>query len=183
MLDFDRKPPAFAADDRSAQLVDERRRVEGRGHHHQLHAGEQPLRQREGEIAGQVALVEFVEHDRAHPGQLRVGEHPAGEDAFGHVPEARPRRAPLLEAHLPADQAGIVELLGDALRGRARRETARLQDDDFSVHEVEQGGRDTRGLARSGRRLQHQGRPGSQRREDVRQRVVDGQSFLHGGGL
>ncbi len=157
VLDLDRETPAFAADHRRAQLLGEGARVEGGGHDHELEARQEALRQRQGQIARQVALVELVEHERAHAGQLRVGEDAPGEDPLGHVPEARARCSALLEADLPAHLIGVGQLLRDAFRRRAGGDAARLEDDDFALDDVEQRRRHPGRLSRAGGSFQHDG--------------------------
>jgi len=61
-------------------------RVERRRHDHdpQVVAGDpRLLRQRDGQVGVQAALVELVEDNRAKAGQQRVGLQPGGKHAFG----------------------------------------------------------------------------------------------------
>ena len=183
VFDLHRKAAAFAADDRRFQVVGHGGRIQRRGHDDQLDAREKTLRQRERQIAGQVPLVELVQHDRTDTAELGIGEQAPGEDSFGHEPQARPRGAPPFEADLPSDQFRVFELFRDPPRGRARGDAAGLEHDDFSFDRLEQGGWNARGLAGARGRFQDHGGMGAQRLEHLGHDRVDGESVLHAGGL
>jgi hypothetical protein len=118
--------------------------------------------------------MELVEHDRADAAQLGVGGEAPREDPLGHVAEARARGRDVLEADLPADGLSrlLAALLGDAARGKPGGQAARLEDDDLTFDDVEQGGRDAGGLAGAGWRLQDD-RASTEGLDQVRQERVD----------
>ena len=149
---------------RAARHVDDRAAVEEARHrfrgerrrHHddaQIVARRPGLpRERQPEIGVDGSLVELVEHDRADAGDQRIVDQARGEDAFGGEQDARRRREPALEAHVPADLLAErpAALLGDPARDGPRRDPPRLQHQHRPV-----GGerrRQPRGLAGAGRR-------------------------------
>ncbi len=79
--------------------------------------------------------MELVEHHGADAAELGIAHQPPRQDALGDEADPRARAADVLEAHLVADGlAGrLAELFGDALRGHARGEAARLEDQDLAV--------------------------------------------------
>jgi hypothetical protein len=184
VLDGDGKAAALAAHDGRAQELRQRRCVERGGHDHELEVAslpQQPQQQGQREVALQVALVELVEHHRAHAPEVRIPQQPAREDALGDVAQPGPGRGDLVEADLIADRLAwaLAQLLRDAPRRGARRQPPRLEHDDLARHQREQRGRHARGLARARRRLEHQRRSAAQGREDLRQRLIDGEWFAH----
>ena len=70
MLDGDVEHPPLAADGLAAQKIRDRIRVERRGHRHDRQIGTiglaQPAQPRQRQVGRDVALVQLVEHDRAH---------------------------------------------------------------------------------------------------------------------
>jgi hypothetical protein len=125
-----------------------------------------------------VALVELVEHHRADAAELGIAHQAPRQDPFGDEADPRARAADVLEAHLVADGlAGrFAELLGDAMRGHARREAAGLEDQDLAVvgePAIEERARDTRGLARAGRRLEDEVLPGGEQLGEAGQERID----------
>ena len=131
-------------------------------------------------------LVELVEADRADAVEERVLHHLAHQHPLGH--EAQPGLLADLgvAADLVADQPAelTAELVGDALRGRARSEPPRLEHHDLLAvpDDVQERRRHAGGLAGAGRRHQ-QGCPAAlQGGEHVGQRRIDRQrlSTAHG---
>jgi hypothetical protein len=108
-----------------------------------------------------MALVEFVEQQRADAFQHRIVlDHP-GENALGDHLDPRRRRDLVLEADAVADRLpdGLAQLPRHELRGAARGHPARLQHHDLPAlqpRRIEQGQRHLRGLAGTGRGFQHQ---------------------------
>ena len=143
-------------------------------------AGAQRAHQRQRQVAGDVPLVELVEHDRGHAGQRRLRQQAAQQDPLGDEANARVGPRPVLEAHRIADglAGGLTQLGGDALGGQARRQPARLDDDDLAAARigeprVEQRARHARGLAGAGRRLDDHRARRAQRGDDLGQLAVD----------
>ncbi len=134
----------------------------------------------EGEIAFEVALVEFVEYDATDLVQARVAEEAAREDAFGEEAQAGLRAGHIFEADLIADGGadGLVALGGDEAGGEAGGEAARLEDEDLTRIEGEEGGRDSRGLAGSGRGLEDDAGVVAKVRQEVGQEGIDGQAHV-----
>ncbi len=140
----------------------------------------QRAQQRERQVAGEVPLVELVEHHRGDAAQRRLRQQAAQQDPLGDEANARVRPPTVLEAHRVADglAGALAELLGDALGGQARRQPARLEDDDLAAARigeprVEQRARHARGLAGAGRRLDDHRARRAQRGDDLGQLAVD----------
>ena len=101
----------------------ERRGIERGGHDQDLEIGPFGLLQvqgpGQGDIAVEMALVEFVEDEGRHAAQLGVLDHLAEEQAFGDKADAGFGAGGVLEANLVADLAAERGL---AFRGDARRQ-------------------------------------------------------------
>ena len=108
----------------------------GRRHRHQHQVGAQVGthvdEQREGEVDVELALVDLVEDDRRHAGQLRVAleaaqQHPGGDDL-----DARRRADLAVAAHGVPDRGAdrLAEQLGQPAGGGAGGDPARLGDHD-----------------------------------------------------
>ncbi len=183
VLDRDVEHPALAADDVAADEIGDRVGVERRGHRHhgQVRAVglAQPAQPGEGEIGGDVALVQLVEHDHADAGQARRRQHAPDEQPFGHEPQPRLGPGRFVEADRIADGLAdaFAQLAGDARRGQPRGQPARLEHPDLPVAtpRVEQRARNTRRLARARRGLHHGGAARRDGVGDRRQAVVDRQ--------
>jgi hypothetical protein len=137
-LDRDRVLPPLGGHDRAAaQVGGQGLGLERRRHDDEAQVGTHRLLQladdREREVALQVALVELVEDDDPDLLEERVAHQVAAEDALGEEPEARRRPAPAREADAVADVVAgrATALARDELRGRARGDPARLDDDDL----------------------------------------------------
>jgi hypothetical protein len=91
----------------------------------------------EGDVAVDVALVEFVEEDGGDAGEGGLRKHLAQEDAFGFEVDAGGGAADGFEADLVADFAAEVHaaFFGDALGEQARGEAAGLEHDGLAVAE------------------------------------------------
>ena len=118
-------------------------------------------RPRQGNVAVEMALVEFVEDQRIDAFQLGVGQHLAQENPLGNVADPRGRRSDIVQAH-PITHF-TAELDAARLRHpggqQAGRQAARLQHRHLAGAEqtaVEEHLRHLRRLARAGGRGQHQ---------------------------
>ncbi|MEZ4653929.1 MAG: hypothetical protein R3E12_10160 [Candidatus Eisenbacteria bacterium] len=115
--------------------------------------------------------MEFVEDDRADPGDLGVVEEPTEQHALGDEEDPRLRRPPTLEAHLVAHLLADVAsaLGGDPAAGETGGDPARLQHHHHlfgrndrgeaacrRVSTVDQDRRDPRGLSGPGFGLDEQ---------------------------
>jgi hypothetical protein len=137
----------------------EQARVQRGGHHDEQQIGPRGLLQvqglGEGDVAVDVALVEFVEEDGGDAGQVGLRKHLAQEDAFGLEVDAGVGAADGFEADLVADFAAEVHaaFLGDALGEQARGEAAGLEHDGLAGSQraqVEEHLRHLRGFAGAG---------------------------------
>ena len=187
VLDGDGKGAAFGPDDLARLEIGLQQADVERGRHHD----QQQIRPRrfleleglgEGDVAVDVALVEFVEQDRGNAGQTGLREHLAQEDAFGLELDAGGGAADGLEADLVADFAaeGDAAFLGDALGQQARGEAAGLEHDGLARAQraqIQQHLRHLRGFARAGRRGQDDPARALQRGGQI---VADGVDGQHG---
>jgi len=142
--------------------------------------------QRQAEVGVEAALVELIEDHAGDPGQFRVGEDHAGEDALGDHLDAGGGGDARLQPDAVADGVAhrLAERLGHPLGGGAGGEPARFEDDDLAVAAprlVQQLQRHDRGLARARRGDQHRGVALAQRRLQRRQGLVDGEGVGHHG--
>ena len=184
MRDLHRKAAALAG---QARRVQERRQpltVEGGRHHHDAQVLAQPglhvQRQGQAEVGRQVALVEFVEQQRADAFQQRVVLQHAGEDALGDHLDAGARGNLVLEADAVADGLAdrFAELPGHELGGAARGDAARLQHQNAAALQpgrIEQRQRHLGGLAGAGRGFEYQPRVRGQAVGDGRQQRGNGE--------
>jgi hypothetical protein len=182
MRDRDRKAAPRAGKPRRSEETGEFFAIQGRRHDHDpqvlAQAGLHVQRQRQAKVASQVALVEFVEQDRADALEQRIVLQHAGEDALGHDFDAGFRRDLVLEAdavtHGLADR--LAQLPGHEAGSGARGDAARFQHHDLAALQpirIQQRQRHLRGLARARRRFQHQPRMPRQRGMDLRQQIGD----------
>ena len=185
VLDRNRKRAALGMDVRARfEIGLEQVRVERGRHDDQQQVGPRGFlelqRLREGDIAVDVALVEFVEQDRGHARQIGLRQHLAQEDAFGLEMDARFGAADGLEADLVADLAAEFHaaLFGHALGQQTRREAPGLEDDRLARVQralVEQHLRHLGGLARTGGRGQDDAPRALQRGGEIIPDGMDGQ--------
>lgn len=108
VADFDRITLAFRDQDGAVvQVSCDGFGFQGRGHDGQLkvRAGRllEILHQRQGNIAEQVALVEFIEEDDADVAERAVILQPTEEDAFGDKTDAGAEAGLIIEADLVSD--------------------------------------------------------------------------------
>ena len=178
VLDTHRETASDRADARGVEPARDALAIQRRRHHDETQIRAQLRLHVEGERGAQVpvqmAFVEFVEQDGADAGQFRIGLDQAGEDPLGHHFHARACRNFRLETDAIADGFAdrFAQLRGHELGRRARGEAARFQDEDFLAGQpfrVEQGQWHLGGLARAGRRFQHQARMPRQVRQQFRQ--------------
>ncbi len=164
-----------------SEIACDGRGVERRRHHDQPQfrssRGLKPAQERQREIALQMPLMKFIQDDGTHAVEMRIGQQAASQHALGQEPKPRARAAHVFESHLVA--GGFAELLaqfaGDAPRRHTRGQSPRLQHQNLAARVRQQRGRDSRGLARSGRRFDHQTGMARQRFDDPRQQNVDRQ--------
>ena len=137
MLDAHGKTAARAGDARRVQPLRDTLAVQRGGHHDQpqvrSQGGLHVERQRRAEIAGEMALVKFVEHHRTDAAKLRIGLDQSRENAFGDHLDSRRRAHHRLEAYPVTDGLSdrFAELPCHELRGGARGDATRLQQHDF----------------------------------------------------
>ena len=173
-----RKTAPGRTEPRCINQTRQRLAVQRRRHHHDAQVGAQlrlhVQRQRQAEVAAEVALVELVEDDRGHAVQAGIVLDHAGQDAFGQHFHASCRGGLVLEpdsiTHALPDR--FVVLPGHETRGRARGDAARLQHQDATVaapRGLQHRQRHLRGLAGAGRRFEYQSRCAFQAAQDVRQ--------------
>ena len=150
-----------------AQPVGQPLPVQGGRHHHDAQVAAQfrlhVQCQRQAKVTGKMALVEFVEHDRANAFQHRIVLQHPGQDAFGDHFYPCARRRLVVEAD-PVTHGfahRFAELPGHEARGRTRGNAARFQHHDLAALQpgrIQQGQRHLGSLARARRRFQHQPR-------------------------
>jgi len=135
-------------------------------------------RQRQPQVAVEVAFVGFVEQHGRNAGQFGIRLNSPQENAFGKDEDPGSRRAPAVQARGIADC--LADLFGRELchsfgRGACRK-TARRQKQDLAVAPglAEQGRRHRRCLACAGRRNQNRVRAIAQRGLQIRQYQMDG---------
>ena len=166
VLDGHVEAAPLRAEGGGAQEGGHRRGVERGRHGHQPQVGPagalQAAQQRQGQVAVQVALVELVEQDGADAGEGGLGEEAAQQQPLGDEADAGARRGDVLEADLVADRlAGpLAQLLGHPPGRQPGRQAPRLQHHHLALHQpggVDRG-RDARGLAGAGGRLDDQRR-------------------------
>ena len=165
MADRHRVAAALAAQPRRIEKACQPLAVQRGRHHHQAQVIAQLRlhiqRQRQAEVAAEMALVEFVEQDRTDLFQHRVVLQHAGQDAFGDDFDARARRNLVFEADAVADRATdlLAQLPRHEQRGAAGGDPPWFQQDDLAALQprcVEQCQWHLGGLAGTGRGLQHQ---------------------------
>ena len=158
--------------------------VERGRHHEQAQVRPQvPLaleRQREPEVALQVALVELVEHHAGHALERGVALQHAGQDALGHDLEAGCRADAGLEPGPVTDaRAGpLADERRHAFRDGPCSDAARLEHHDAAIATpagFEQREGHDGALAGPGGRLEHDPSPVLQRRAEFGQRFDDRQ--------
>ena len=164
VFDLDRKGAAARAQDGAGlQIFFEKARVQGRGHDGEFEIGARGGLElegaSEGDVAVEMALVEFIEENRGDAAQLRILNELPQENSFGDEADAGAIGGDVFEADLVADFVAepAVALGGDAGGEEAGGEPARLEDHDLAVAEqavIEEDLRDLGGFAGAGRRLE-----------------------------
>ena len=179
---------AFAADHRrAAHQVGEALAVEGGGHSEEAEV--RPERglciegEGEAEVAVEAALVDLVEQDGGHAGELGVGLDAVPEDAFGEHGDPGAGGAPGVEAGGVADRAadGLAGELRHPLRGGPGGEAPGGEEQDLALAPRfgEEGGRDGGGLAGARRGDEHGVWRLAQCGEQVREDRVDRECIRH----
>ena len=182
---------AFAFDDRRivAQQAGEARAVDRRRHHQHAQIlaqhGARLQRQREAEIAVEMAFMRLVEQHGGNARQFGIVEQHVDEDRFGHDQHARLCRTLAVEPGEIADRLArlFAQDLRHPLRRGARGDPAgRGQDDGAAAPFLADQRRcDRGGLARPRRRDQHRAGRIAQGGEQIGQDGMDGQ-VSHGDG-
>jgi hypothetical protein len=114
-----------------------------------------------------MALVKFVEENRADVAEKRIGDHLAKKDAFGHETDPSCATCHIIESNLVPDFTPELDvaLRRDPGRKHAGGKSTRLQDNDFAScgeFVVEDHLRDLRRFPRAGRGLKEHARFGAQ---------------------
>src|SRR5258708_21209923 len=132
------------------------------------------LQERQGEIAVEMALVEFVEDDGVDALEGWSGQEAGCEDALGDKSQTRVRPDPLFETYLIADGSAnlFVQFPGDSSGRQACRDPARLEHDNVAADETENGRWNAGGLSSSRRRFNNEGGRVLQGRKKFRQNRV-----------
>ena len=117
----------------------------------------------EGDVAIEMALMKFVEHDRRDVAQLRIVDQLSQQNSLGNETNARLRGRHFLEPNLIAGfvTKPAISFSSNAGREHARGKSARLKDHDFTGAEqimIEQHLRDLRRFPGTGRRVHDQPR-------------------------
>ena len=190
MSGLDGKGAAFARDHRRvAHEARDARAVERRRHGDKAQILAQAAlrveRQRKAEIGVERALVELVEEHGGDASEFRVVEDHAGENALSHDLDARLDGDFGLEPHAQTDRLADVFLQrrGEPLRRGAGGEASWFEQDQPAIAapgRVEQSQRHARGLARAGRRDEHEIGLLAKRSVQLWQDVVDRQAIGKG---
>lgn len=178
MCDLHRETAPGAAQARCVEKAGQALAIERGRHRHDAqvfaHLRLHIQRQRQTEVAGQMAFVEFVEQQCADVFQHRVVLDQPGQDALGNDLDAGARGGLVLEADAVAH--GLADWLAELARHEHRRTTgghaARFEHHDLAAGQpwrVQQRQRHLRSLAGAGWRFQHQARMGGQAAADLRQ--------------
>jgi len=171
--------------ERRAEELRDRRRIQGGGHDEQLEIRSEVLlhveRQGERQVRLQAALVELIEDHGGDALERRIALHHARQHALGDDLDACGARDARLEPHAITD--GLADRLTQrpchALRHGARREPSRLQHDDAALARPWLLGKHQRhdgALAGARRCLQHRGALRGQHLAQRRQRLIDRQT-------
>ena len=112
---------------------------------------------REGEVGVAAPLVKLVQHHAGDAGKRGILQETTGQDPFGHDEDPGPGRSGRLVPDLVARTLTrrLAQLRGDPPRGGPGGDPARLQDPEGAAAEeagVQERARDSRRLARAGRR-------------------------------
>ncbi len=182
--DFDGERAALGGEEAAGgEVVLERGGLEGGGHYADAEvgavAGGDLEGAGEGDVAEEVAFVEFVEEDGGDFGEGGVFEHLAKEDAFGDEFDAGAGGGDVVEADLVADffAEGDAAFGGDAGGEHAGGEAAGLEDDDLAVAAgagVEEDLGDLGGFSGSGGGFEDDAFIGAEGVGDFGGEVVDG---------
>jgi hypothetical protein len=105
-------------------------------------------------------LVELVEHHATDSLQSRIGEQAPGKNAFRQKSQPRSRTGYFFEANLVSDGLahGLSALPCYEASSQPRREPAGFQYQHITPNQIEERGRNARGLTRPGWRFQNQAR-------------------------
>ena len=178
-----------AAEVGGVEEADDGRGVEGGAHGHNLQIGtggpSQPPQQGEGQVTLQVTLVELVDDHRVDLREAGIAGEPPCEHPLGDELQPGATADLGVETHPVADRlADLLTQLGGHPRCRhARGQAAWLQHDDAATRPaIEQGARDSGGLARTGARLHHQRAVRFEAGDRLVEEPIDGQRAQLGAG-
>src|SRR6476620_543967 len=142
VFDVDWKSAAGGSENRTGrQIFFQRARIQRRGHdsEFQIGTGAGLKRQgaRKGDVAVEMALMEFVEENRGNAAELGILDQLAEQNSFGDETDAGARRGNIFEPDLVADFIAepVSAFARDASGGQSRRKTARLKNDDLAIAE------------------------------------------------
>ena len=161
--------------------------IQRRGHHQQPQIVPQRAahveRHRKPKIALQGPLVELIEDDEPHIGELGVGDEPMRQKPFRHDLEPRPGGDLPLETNLKSDRfpQRLPQTARDVRRTAPRRQPPRLQHEDLlplQERRVQQRRRHTCRLSAARRRPQHNRAVARERRTDLRDDCLDGERHV-----
>ncbi len=196
VADFDRETLALGDQDgagggvRGREVISNGLGVQCGGHDSELEVGAAGLLEifdeGQGDVAEEIALVEFVKEDDADVGERAVVLEPAEEDALGDKADARAEGGLVVETDLIADFCAEFDLAfpGDAGGDGAGGNTAGLKNDNLARAGeigVEQHLGNLRGLAGAGGGDEDEAVAGAQGGHDGIVDLPDGKGFLHGG--
>lgn len=140
VLDLDLERTARTMKDRApAEVSRHLGYIQRRRHDDELEIGPRPelkaVQKRETDVARDVALVEFVQHNRAHSREKWIRDQPPLQYAFGDESQTRSRARHFFEPNLIPDGLAerLAQLLGHPASCKPGGEATWLQDDDFAV--------------------------------------------------
>jgi hypothetical protein len=124
-----------------------------------------------------MAFVKFVEDNGANSAKFLIAEKSACENAFREKTEPRSRAGRFFKANLIADRIAdlFVHFLGDTAGGHTGCDSTGFEHENLSA-ELQEGWRNTRGLACARGGLNHKIGFIPQAGRYFRQQFIDGQS-------
>jgi len=134
-------------------------------------------------------FVKFVQHYGVDAREVWVGDQAAGQNALGEKTKPGSRAGNFFEPDLVTH--GLAErlrhFLGYPARGQPNSQTPRLQHQYVSVHQIQQGRRNSSGFSRTRRSFDDEIRKARERFADARQQADDGEvagyGFFSGSGF
>lgn len=180
--DVEGKEETFGLQDRAVtQMGGERSGVEGGGHNEETESGAggalEAEQEGQGEIAVDVALVEFVEDDNGDAAESGVGEEAASKHPLGEETEAGAGARDVFETDLVAGGLadGFAHFSRDAAGGESGGEATGFEDEDLAGEEGEEGGGNAGGFSGAGRGLEDEVGVVAEGVEDLGEEGVNGE--------